>query len=108
MRLKNGRGLFQIGQHPRGVDGVLLRFAVERFRLRWPKGEAPVKINAAERRCLVEKIQTVGSKCFRDGTRILRLARKIEAGHDARVLIEAGTFWQPPQRALYKAHREYD
>ena len=30
------------------------------FVLRWLKREAPVKIDAAERRCLVEKVQTVG------------------------------------------------
>ena len=55
--LKDRRGLFKVGQHPRCVDGVLLGLALERFGFRWLQREAPVKIDAAERCSLVQEIQ---------------------------------------------------
>jgi hypothetical protein len=65
MGLKNGRGFFKIGQHPRSVDGVLLRLALERFGLQRLQREAPVKINAAECRILAEKVQPIGCENHR-------------------------------------------
>jgi hypothetical protein len=94
MGLQDGRGLFEVGQHPRSVDSVLLRFALERLGLRWFQREAPMKINAPEGRCLVQEVEPVGCEDFGDRICILRLARKIEAGQDARVLRETRAFRQ--------------
>ena len=49
---QQGRGLLQIGEHPRCVSGILVRRALEGLRLRWLQRQAPVKIDSPERSVL--------------------------------------------------------
>ena len=53
------------------------------------------------------KRQPVVDKHLRDGIAVLLLARKIEAGHDAGVLVEAGAFRQSAQCAFNRAHPRF-
>jgi hypothetical protein len=56
-----------------------------------------MKVDAAECRRFIKMRQSVAGECLRDLVRILLLAGKIEAGHHARVLVEARSLGQSAQ-----------
>ena len=101
MSLQNRGRLLKVGQHPRGVGGVLFRRPLERFDLRWLQREAPMEVNPPKARGFLEEGQPVVGKHLRHGASVQVPPRKIEARHDAGVLVEAGAFRQAAQRAFY-------
>ena len=100
MPFKQCRRLLQVGQHPGRLDCVLLRLALEGFGLRRLQSQAPVEVDAAEGRRFVEEGQPVAGERLRDRVRVLLLPGKIEAGHHAGVLVEAGALGQSAQSAF--------
>jgi hypothetical protein len=105
--LNNDRRLFEVGEQPRCVDSVFLRLALEGFGFGWFQREAPVKVDASEPCRLFEKSETVTGKCFCNGISVVRLPGKVESRHHPHVLVEAGTFRQPTQRAFNRAHTRF-
>ncbi len=59
-----------------------------------------MEVDPAKRRILIEERKTVGRERLRDFIRILLLPGKVEPGHHARVLIEAGALGQSTQSAF--------
>src|ERR1700721_2465015 len=102
MTFKNRGGFLKLHQHPRGVGGVLLRLTLECLQLRWLQREAPVKVYASKARFRLKEVQPVIDEYLCDGTAVLLLTRQLETGHDAGVLIQAGTFRKAAQCGLYR------
>ena len=59
-----------------------------------------MKVDSPKGRVLLEKRETIACEVLRDLVRILLLAGKIEPGHHAGVLIEAGAFRKSAQSAF--------
>ena len=57
MTFQQRRSLFQIREHPRGIDCVLLRLALEGLGFRRLKRQAPMKVDAAKGCRLIEMNQ---------------------------------------------------
>ncbi len=90
MGLKDSSGLFKVCKHPRCVDSVLLWLTLKRPDLRRLQCEAPIQVDAAEACRFLKERETITCEYFRGWIRVLGLSGKIEAGHDAGVLIQAG------------------
>ncbi len=104
VRFKDGRGLLKLRDEPVVLVGLFLRLGREWSGQLGLQGEAPMQVDAAKVGRLRKEVQPMIHKGLCDGIGVLLLARHLETGGHAHVLVERKVFRKAAYAAFDASH----